>query len=140
MAGDTGSQAGQTERGQGCAGLCCGALLAKYGFDVLVVESHDVAGGAAHTFERKGYAFDSGPSFFAGLSGEHSKGLAHACTIVKRLMSVLLSLTGRLTISWRYAGPPGRSPNPLKQVLDAVGESVECAVYDRVSSGASLQE
>lgn len=29
------------------------------------------------------------------------------------------------------SGPPSkRSANPLKQVLDAVGESVECATYD----------
>lgn len=31
------------------------------------------------------------------------------------------------------AGPPGGSPNPLKQVLDAVGEKVDCITYDRVS-------
>ncbi len=81
-----------------CAGLCCAALLAKYGYSVTVCESHYHAGGAAHSFEVQGYQFDAGPSFFAGLSGE-----------------------------------AGGSPNPLKQVLDAVGESVECAVYDRVS-------
>jgi phytoene dehydrogenase-like protein len=81
-----------------CAGLCCAALLAKYGYRVTVCESHYHAGGAAHSFEVQGYHFDAGPSFFAGLSGE-----------------------------------AGGSPNPLKQVLDAVGESVECAIYDRVS-------
>lgn len=31
-------------------------------------------------------------------------------------------------------GPPGVSPNPLKQVLDSIGESVECAIYDKVFS------
>jgi len=31
----------------------------------------------------------------------------------------------------RRAGGPGGSPNPLKQVLDAVGEAVECITYDR---------
>lgn len=80
------------------AGLCCAALLAKYGYRVTVCESHYHAGGAAHSFEVQGYQFDAGPSFFAGLSGK-----------------------------------AGGSPNPLKQVLDAVGESVDCAVYDRVS-------
>ncbi len=30
------------------------------------------------------------------------------------------------------SGPPGKSPNPLKQVLDAVGESVTCKQYDKV--------
>ncbi len=33
------------------AGLCCAALLAKYGYRVTVCESHYHAGGAAHSFE-----------------------------------------------------------------------------------------
>jgi protoporphyrinogen oxidase len=55
---------------QCCAGLCCAALLAKYGYSVTLCESHYHAGGAAHSFEVQGYHFDAGPSFFAGLSGE----------------------------------------------------------------------
>ena len=81
------------------AGLCCAALLARYGYRVTVCEAHYHAGGAAHGFEVDGYEFDAGPSFFAGLSGPQ--------------------------------GVP--TTNPLKQVLDAVGESVECVTYDRVS-------
>eukprot|EP01023_Acetabularia_acetabulum_P057743 TRINITY_DN673_c0_g1_i6.p1 TRINITY_DN673_c0_g1~~TRINITY_DN673_c0_g1_i6.p1 ORF type:complete len:571 (-),score=93.10 TRINITY_DN673_c0_g1_i6:189-1901(-) len=81
--------------GSGIGGLCCGALLAKYGYKVTVCESHYHAGGAAHSFEVDGYKFDAGPSFHAGLSQE------------------------------------GFSANPLKQVLDAVGEKLEYATYDR---------
>lgn len=80
--------------GSGIGGLCCGGLLARYGQDVLVLESHDLPGGAAHSFEIKGYHFDSGPSLFSGLS---SRGL---------------------------------QANPLAQVLDALGEKIECAQYD----------
>lgn len=54
--------------GAGLGGLCCAALLARYGLSVVVVESHGIAGGAAHSFERNGYHFDSGPSLFSGLS------------------------------------------------------------------------
>jgi len=54
--------------GAGIGGLCCAALLAKYGYKVVVCESHDIAGGAGHAFERQGFQFDSGPSFHAGLS------------------------------------------------------------------------
>ncbi|KAI5661663.1 hypothetical protein M9H77_20986 [Catharanthus roseus] len=52
--------------GSGIGGLCCGGLLARYEQDVLVLESHDLPGGAAHSFEIKGYKFDSGPSLFSG--------------------------------------------------------------------------
>lgn len=58
--------------GSGIGGLCCGSLLARYDQDVLVLESHDLAGGAAHSFEIKGYKFDSGPSLFSGFQ---SRGL-----------------------------------------------------------------
>ena len=54
--------------GSGIGGLCCAAMLAQYGFKVIVCESHSIAGGAAHSFERDGYKFDSGPSLYSGLS------------------------------------------------------------------------
>ena len=52
------------------AGLCCAAILARYGKRVTVCEAHYLAGGAAQSFDIKGYQFDAGPSFFAGLSGK----------------------------------------------------------------------
>ncbi|MGK7913314.1 MAG: phytoene desaturase family protein [Synechococcus sp.] len=80
--------------GSGIGGLCCGALLAKYGYSVAICESHTIPGGAAHSFHRDGFTFDSGPSLYSGLS---------------------------------YSP----SPNPLRQVLDAINEDVEWANYDR---------
>jgi phytoene dehydrogenase-like protein len=57
--------------GSGMGGLACGALSAKYGDKVLVLESHIKPGGSAHTFSRmhKGgkYSFEVGPSIFEGL-------------------------------------------------------------------------
>ena len=89
---------GQTETeivvvGSGIGGLCCAALLARYGYDVVVCESHSIAGGAAHGFEREGFLFDSGPSLYSGLSSSPS-------------------------------------PNPLRQVLDAIGEDATWLNYD----------
>ncbi|XP_068652167.1 prolycopene isomerase 1, chloroplastic [Aristolochia californica] len=52
--------------GSGIGGLCCGGLLSRYKQDVLVLESHDLPGGAAHSFDIKGFKFDSGPSLFSG--------------------------------------------------------------------------
>jgi phytoene dehydrogenase-like protein len=46
--------------GSGLGGLTCASLLAKAGYRVLVLEQHDIAGGATHTFEEKGFAFDVG--------------------------------------------------------------------------------
>ncbi|MEM9136766.1 MAG: NAD(P)/FAD-dependent oxidoreductase [Cyanobacteria bacterium P01_F01_bin.42] len=54
--------------GSGIGGLSCAAMLAYYGFDVVVCESHSIPGGAAHSFQRGGYTFDSGPSLYSGLS------------------------------------------------------------------------
>lgn len=79
--------------GSGIGGLSCAALLARYGFNVIVCESHSIAGGAAHGFERNGFKFDSGPSLYSGLS---------------------------------YSP----SANPLRQVLDAIGEKLPCLTYD----------
>nr|ATQ36019.1 prolycopene isomerase [Proteomonas sulcata] len=91
--------------GSGIAGLSCAALLGRYGYKVLVLESHSYAGGAAHSFEvksKKGvYKFDSGPSLYSGLSVEDG--------VMKGQQ---------------------RCVNPLKQVLDAVDEEVECINYD----------
>ncbi|AFZ43673.1 FAD dependent oxidoreductase [Halothece sp. PCC 7418] len=78
--------------GSGIGGLSAAALLARYGYQVTVCESHTIAGGAAHAFERQGYIFDSGPSLYSGLSSP--------------------------------------SPNPLRQVLEAIGEQVPCVQYD----------
>ncbi len=86
--------------GSGLGGLSSGCLLSKYGLEVIVCEAHTIAGGCAHSFERRApgatpgdvYTFDSGPSLWLGC-----------------------------------AGP---STNPLRQVLDAVGESPEWKSYD----------
>ena len=47
--------------GSGMSGLSCAAVLARLGRKVLVLEQHpDVAGGGTHSFDLKGYHFDSG--------------------------------------------------------------------------------
>ncbi|GJD16281.1 Amine oxidase [Rivularia sp. IAM M-261] len=79
--------------GSGIGGLTAGSLLARYGKRVVVCESHTIAGGAAHSFRRRGFEFDSGPSFYCGLTGANSL-------------------------------------NPVKQVLDILGESIDALAYD----------
>jgi hypothetical protein len=38
------------------------------------------------------------------------------------------------------AGPPGTSTNPLKQVLDAVGETVDCTTYKQARPASQAHE
>eukprot|EP00434_Breviolum_minutum_P023689 symbB.v1.2.020895.t1/scaffold1782.1/size101530/1 len=60
--------------GSGIGGLCAGSVLSKYGQRVVICEAHGSAGGAAHGFSCKlpkeggDFFFDTGPSFFSGLS------------------------------------------------------------------------
>jgi len=58
--------------GSGLSGLSCAALLAHSGKTVAVLESHDTPGGAAHTWDRMGFHFESGPSLYSGLSMDES--------------------------------------------------------------------
>eukprot|EP00298_Acanthocystis_sp_HF-20_P007536 c17106_g1_i1.p1 GENE.c17106_g1_i1~~c17106_g1_i1.p1 ORF type:complete len:596 (+),score=260.84 c17106_g1_i1:73-1860(+) len=46
--------------GSGMSGLTTAAVLSRFGYRVLVLEQHDIAGGGTHTFDLKGFKFDSG--------------------------------------------------------------------------------
>ena len=50
--------------GAGFSGLSAASYLAQAGFDVTVVEKHDIAGGRARFFEEQGFTFDMGPSWY----------------------------------------------------------------------------
>ncbi|GIL52581.1 hypothetical protein Vafri_8402 [Volvox africanus] len=68
--------------GSGIGGLCCGGLLAKYGYKVTVCESHSIPGGAAHSWIRDGFHFESGPSLYSGMAGrgKEANPLGHVLT------------------------------------------------------------
>ena len=53
--------------GSGIGGLCCASILALSGQKVLVCEAHSQPGGVAHSFKKKGYTFESGPSLWSGI-------------------------------------------------------------------------
>ncbi|MBW4497338.1 MAG: C-3',4' desaturase CrtD [Oscillatoria princeps RMCB-10] len=53
--------------GAGIGGLTAGALLAKRGYQVLVLDQALVPGGCASTFKRFGFTFDVGATQVAGL-------------------------------------------------------------------------
>ena len=57
--------------GSGLGGLCAGAIAARHGLEVVVLEAHTAPGGAAHGFTRRldagAFHFESGPSLWSGL-------------------------------------------------------------------------
>lgn len=50
--------------GSGFSGLSAACYLAKDGFEVTVLEKHDRVGGRARQFEKDGFVFDMGPSWY----------------------------------------------------------------------------
>jgi all-trans-retinol 13,14-reductase len=72
--------------GSGISGLLSAALLAKCGKRCVVVEQHDQAGGSTHTFEEKGFEFDTGLHY------------------VGELLGVLLNSATTGTIQWAGTG------------------------------------
>jgi phytoene desaturase len=50
--------------GAGFAGLAAACLLAKADFEVTVLEKNDQAGGRARVWEKDGFKFDMGPSWY----------------------------------------------------------------------------
>ena len=50
--------------GAGFAGLSTASFLAKMGWDVTVIEKHDLPGGRARKFKAEGFTFDMGPSWY----------------------------------------------------------------------------
>ena len=50
--------------GAGIGGIAAAAMLAKGGDDVTIVEKNDSVGGRARVFEKDGFVFDMGPSWY----------------------------------------------------------------------------
>ena len=50
--------------GSGFAGLSAASFLAKEGYDVTILEKNDQLGGRARVWEKSGFKFDMGPSWY----------------------------------------------------------------------------
>lgn len=72
--------------GGGLAGLSCAALLSHCDVGVLVLESHDVVGGCAHTWSRRGFHFESGPSLYSGFCNAKELG---SCNPLQNIFQII---------------------------------------------------
>ena len=86
--------------GSGIGGLSCGAMLSYYGYSVAVLESHYTTGGCAHGFEIK-----------------DPKGMFYFDT-------------GPSFFSGINPDLKCKASNPLRLILEATGESVDCIPYE----------
>ena len=66
--------------GGGLGGLVCGAILAKEGYRIRILEKHSVAGGGLHTFKRNGIEWETGIHVISGFQPDG---------VLKRLFSYL---------------------------------------------------
>ncbi|CAM9571162.1 unnamed protein product [Heterosigma akashiwo] len=87
--------------GSGIGGLSCAAMLSLYGYSVAVFESHYAPGGCAHGFEVKAKSGAGSYKFDTGPS----------------FFSGINPMV------------PAKLSNPLRTVLDCIGEEVECIQY-----------
>lgn len=75
--------------GSGLGGLSCGATLAKAGKKVLVLEQHELVGGCATCFKRKGMLVDA---------GLHEMDLGSEKTDMKHIIFKKLELLEKITL------------------------------------------
>lgn len=108
--------------GSGLAGLSCAALLAHCGKKVAVLESHDTPGGCAHTWERRGFHFESGPSLYSGFS------MSESPNPLKNVFQIIGEEPDWITYDrWGTVMPDGRrfaakiGPEEFQDILDQYG-------------------
>ena len=88
--------------GSGIGGLCAAAMSTLYGYKTAVFESHYAPGGCAHGFKARAKGIDGDFCFDTGPS----------------------------FFSGLNPDIPAKASNPLRTVLDAIGERVECEKYE----------
>lgn len=81
--------------GSGLGGLVCGAILAKEGKSVCIVEKNEQIGGCLQTFKRDGVTFDTGVHYIGGLEkGKNLWKIFNYLGIMNRLETVKMDEDG----------------------------------------------
>lgn len=107
--------------GSGIGGLSAGAILAKYGRRVAVIEAHQRAGGACHGWRSGRFHFDSGAT--SGPSLAPSPSSFHPLLFPNH--PSLTAPLHRLFFGIGKQHPAAvRAENPISVALDFLGEEV----------------
>jgi len=126
--------------GSGLGGLVCAATIASYGHSVAVLEAHTEPGGAAHGFSMKAkgvdgtFHFDTGPSFFSGLTGNGGGG---SSPLRDALDALGLEVPCATYNTFGLCLPEGDFVHTAKfkeNVLQSVAGSSEVAAWDRLQA------
>jgi len=104
--------------GAGLGGLCCGALLAKRGFSVTVVEQHDIPGGYATTFDRAAGKFTFDVSLHRMSASSETRRLLRELGVLDKIELVKIPNTKRVITPNQDI----RGSNDLKQKVDGLIE------------------
>lgn len=100
--------------GGGLGGLFTGAILAKEGFEVTVLEKNAIIGGGLQTFKRWGLSYETGMHILGGLErgaqsiryaniSAYCRCLSLGMWMTTALMKSIICRTGTLTVSDRDA-------------------------------------
>lgn len=118
--------------GGGIAGLASAALLARDGYQVTLFEQHDTVGGRAGSWERDGFRFDTGPSWYL-----MPEVFDHFFKLLDSSSNEQLELE-RLNPGYRVVFEPvDDSDAAVLDVLDSRAENV--ALFESVEPGAGRE-
>lgn len=116
--------------GGGIAGLATGALLARGGAEVTLLERHDGLGGRAGRWEKDGFTFDVGPSWYF-----MPEVFDHFFALLGRDLADRVSLR-RLDPSYRMFSEPA-APGAPAEVLEVVADAeANWRTFEAIEAGA----
>lgn len=121
--------------GAGIAGLATAALLAREGHAVTVLERGSRVGGRAGSFDRDGFRFDTGPSWYL-MPGVFDHFFAMLGTSTAEQLDLRLLDPGYRVFSEPAAPASAAAPTPQAPVTIPAGRAAARAAFERLEPGS----